>query len=180
LLGLKYEYQEIDLQKESKTEWYLKLHPAGKIPVIDDDGFVMFESNAICRYLCDKKGSDLFPKDLKERAMVDQWMDFSELHIGDSMGKVAFSKIFAPMLGIPSDEKVLQDGLKGLDRFLPIVDRELGRHKFLAGNKLTIADLSLLTSLEYGDKFKHDFGKYKNIVAWKKNLQDMEFHKKSK
>jgi glutathione S-transferase len=179
LLGLGYEYQEVDFQKDLKTDWYLKLHPAGKIPVIDDDGFVLFESNSICRYLAGKKESDLFPKDLKERALVDQWMDFSEMHVGDAMGKVAFVKLFGPRMGIPHDEKMLESGMKDLDRFLPIVDKQLGQHKFLAGDKMTLADISLLTTLEYGDSFKHDFSKYKNLSAWKKKIQAMDFKKKA-
>jgi glutathione S-transferase len=178
LLGLEYEYKAIDIAKDSKTEWYMKLHPAGKVPVIDDNGFVLFESSAICRYMCDKKGSTLYPKDLQQRALIDQWIDFSAMHVGDAMGKVAYNKIFAPMRGLPVDEKGLQDGLLGLDRFLPIIDNQLGKHKFLAGDVLTIADLALLSSIGYGDKANYDFSKFKNLAAWKKKIQEMDFYKK--
>ena len=55
-LGLEYEYHRISLRdKEGQTEEYKRVHPAGKIPAIDDDGFVLFESNAIIRYLADKR-----------------------------------------------------------------------------------------------------------------------------
>ena len=54
-LGLDYEYNSVNLVSgENQSEGHLKLHPGGKVPVIDDDGFVLFESNAIIRYLAAK------------------------------------------------------------------------------------------------------------------------------
>ena len=81
-LGLEYEQKGINLgEGEGQKEDYLKMHPAGKIPVIDDDGFYLFESNAIIRYLAQKENSSLYPTDLKKRVVVDQWIDFASLHI---------------------------------------------------------------------------------------------------
>ena len=72
-LGLPFEYIRINLRTgEQKSEWFLKLSPAGKIPAIDDHGFCLFESNAIVRYLAEKVDSAIYPKDLKERATVNQ------------------------------------------------------------------------------------------------------------
>ncbi len=86
-LGTAYDYKKVNLREgENRTEAFLKLNPAGKIPVIDDEGFILFESNAIAKYLCDKKGSDLYPKELKSRAMIDLCMDFVFFHIGIAMG----------------------------------------------------------------------------------------------
>jgi len=54
-LGLEYDYVQIKIREgEHRAEQFLKLNPVGKIPVIDDDGFTLYESNAICKYLCDK------------------------------------------------------------------------------------------------------------------------------
>ena len=92
-LGLKYEYKTIDIQKDSKTEWYMKIHPAGKVPALDDDGFVLFESNAMMTYLADKKPGNLFPKDAKKRAIVNQWVEFVSLQPAQELGKMAFAKM---------------------------------------------------------------------------------------
>src|SRR3989338_5290751 len=73
-LGLEYEYLQVKIREgENKKEWFLKLNPIGKIPVIDDDGFCLFESNAIVKYLATKNRSSAYPQELKQRAIVDQW-----------------------------------------------------------------------------------------------------------
>lgn len=178
LLGMDYEYRDIDFQKDLKTEWYMKIHPAGKIPAIDDSGFVLFESGAICRYFCEKKESDLYPKDLKQRAVIDQWIDFSVQHVGTAMGKVAYAKVFGPMRGLPVDENSLKEGKEFLERFLPIVDKQLGKHKFLASDKMTLADITLLSVLEYAEKTQYDLSMYKSISAWRNKLMAMDFYMK--
>ncbi len=178
LLGLDYEYKEMDFQKDLKTEWYLKIHPAGKIPAIDDNGFVLFESGAIIKYLCEKKGSELFPKDLKQKAIVEQWIDFSVQHVGTAMGKVAYGKIFAPMRGLPVDEASIKEGSEFLQRFLPIVETQLGKHKFLAGDKMTLADITLLSVLGYADKSEYDLSQYQLIITWRNKMMTMDFYKK--
>src|SRR5579864_3672714 len=60
---------------------YLKINPYGKIPAIDDEGFHLAESNAIVCYLADKAQSPIYPKDLKQRALVDQWIDYASFHV---------------------------------------------------------------------------------------------------
>ena len=181
LLGMKYEYQTIDIQKDSKTEWYMKIHPAGKVPAIDDDGFIMFESVAICKYLCDKKGGDkgteLYPRDLKQRAIIDQWIDFTIQHVASAMGKIAYAKIFGPMMGKPVDENGMKEGDELLKRFLPIVDKKIGP-KYLASDKFSLADVVLLASLTYAEKCQYDLSPYKNLTAWSKKLMGMDFYKK--
>lgn len=178
LIGIEYEFKEMDFQKDLKTEKYLKIHPAGKIPAIDDNGFILFESSAICEYLCDKKESPFLPKDLKKRALVKQWMYFSSLHIGTAVGKVFFNRIVAKMMKMPVDEQSLKDGLSFLDRFLPIIDNQLSKNKYLALNELSLADITLLSDLGYAKMADIDLTKYKTLSKWIKNIQEMGFYKK--
>ena len=177
-LGMEYEYKDMDFQKDLKTEWYMKLNPSGKIPTIDDDGFILFESVAICKYLCDKKGSDLYPKDLKKRAIVEQWIDFTIQHVASAVAKIAFAKIFGPMMGKAVDEAGAKEGDELLKRFLPIVDAQIGKHKFLVFDKLSLADIILLASLQYTEPLKYDLSPYKNLSAWRKKMMEMDFYKK--
>jgi glutathione S-transferase len=179
LLGIPYEYKELDFQKDLKTPWYLKIHPAGKIPSIDDDGFILWESMAIVRYLADKKGSQYYPKDLKKRAMIDQWMDFCTIHVQGGVEKVVFNKVFAPMMKLPVNEQAMAEGFKEVDRFFPIVDKQLQEHGYIAG-EMSIADLILLAIFDYTDLAKIDYVKYKNISAWVKKMRAMDFFKKVK
>ena len=176
ILKLKYEYKDLDFQKDLKTPQYLKIHPVGKIPAIDDDGFILFESGAIIRYLCDKQGHELYPRDVKQRALVDQWTDFVNLHVGTALGKIAYARIFAPMMGALVDENAAQEGVALLNRFLPIIESQFQKHKFLVGNSLTLADISLFAAFEYADAAKVDLSGYKSLTAWRVSLMQMEFY----
>lgn len=178
LVGIEYEYKEMDFQKDLKTEEYLKIHPAGKIPAIDDDGFILFESGAICEYICEKEENSLLPKDLKKKALVRQWIDFSSLHVGTAVGKVFFNRIIAQRIKMPVDEQSLKEGLSFLDRFLPIINDQLSKNKYLVYDELSLADITLLSNLGYAEIANIDLTKYKVLSKWMKNLQDMEFYKK--
>ena len=176
-LGLKFEYIKIDLRAgEQQKPEFLKLHPAGKIPVIDDDGFVLFESNAIIRYLAEKINSSLYPKELKTRAVVDQWIEFGSHHAGLAMSKILYNRVFAPLRGLPVDEQSLQDGPKLLDRFLPVIDAQLSKDKFLTGIQYSLADINLLAILDPAEVAAIDLGPYKKIVAWRNGLKKENFY----
>lgn len=178
-LGLAYEYSKVNLRagEQLKAE-FIKINPAGKIPAIDDDGFYLFESNAIIRYLADKNNSPLYPKPLKERAVVDEWMDFGSMHVGMAVSKVTYNRLFAPMRGQPVDENSIKEGLGFLDRFLPVVDGQLAKGKYLTGNALTLADFNMLAVLDPVEASKIDISKYKNIFLWRQALQKEPFYTK--
>ena len=126
-LGLPFEYIKINLRAgEHQTSEFLKINPVGKIPVMDDGGFILWESGAICKYLANKQTSDLYPGDPKARAIVDQWLDFATLHVGMAVSRVMYNRVFAPLRKEEVDERSIKDNLKFLDRFLPIVDQHLG------------------------------------------------------
>lgn len=178
-LNLPYEYVRVNLRAgEHMKPEYKQVHPANKIPAIDDDGFVLFESNAIIRYLADKCASPLYPKDLKARAVVEQWIDFGSMHVGAAASKVVYNRIFAPIRGIPIDESSLKEGLSFLARFLPVVDEQLGRSKYLAGDQMTLADINLLALLDPAEIANIDLAPYKNITVWRNSLRTKEFYTK--
>ncbi|MGH8500518.1 MAG: glutathione S-transferase family protein, partial [Methylococcales bacterium] len=118
-LGLDYEYNRVNLLAgDGQTREYLAIHPAGKVPAIDDDGFMLFESGAITRYLADKAGSSVYPSDLRTRARVEQWTEFAAQHIAKSMERVFFNRVLYKVMKVEKDENSLREGLKYLDRFL--------------------------------------------------------------
>lgn len=176
-LELEYEYVKVSLRDgEHRKEEFLKLNPVGKIPVIEDDGFILFESDAIVKYLCTKNGSPLYPRDLQQRALVDQWTDFVSIHIGMALGKVLFNRIFAPFAKVPVDEKSISDGLMFLNRFLPVVDNQLKTNPFLTGGDLTIADMCLLANLDPAGAAGVHMERYPEILRWMTSLQKETFY----
>lgn len=176
-LGLKYEYIRINLREgEHQKPEFLKINPVGKIPVIDDDGFILAESNAIIKYLAAKNDSPFYPKELKERAVVDQWVDFGSMHVGMALMKVVYNRVFAPIRKIAVDENSIKEGLGFLDRFLPVVDAQLGKNPYLAGKTLTAADINLLALLDPSELAGVDLSKYKNLTAWRNKLRQEKFY----
>ncbi len=178
-LGLKYEYKKIDLGAgEQRKPEILKLNPVGKVPFIDDDGFVLAESGAIIKYLADKVGSSLYPKGLKERALVDQEIDFVTLHVNAALQKIVYNRVFAPRRKIAVDERSVEEGLGFLNRFLPIVEAQLAKSAYLAGNTLTLADMTLLSGLDPAEVAGIDLSPYPAIRTWRENLRKQEFYTK--
>ena len=179
-LGLDFEFHPVKIREgENRKEWFLKLSPAGKIPAIDDGGFTLFESGAICQYLCRKHGSDLYPQNIKECALIDQWADFSTIHVGAAMSRVLYNRVFAPIIKVAVDENSLKDGLNFLGKFLPVVDAQLGKSEFLALDHLTLADITLLAVLDPAEVAGVDLRPYTHITKWQETLKGAEFYQKT-
>ena len=178
-LGMAYEYRKVDLiNGENTSEAFLKLNPAGKVPVIEDDGFVLFESNAIIKYLATKSESPLYPAGTRQRAVIDQWIDFVSHHVATAMNRVLFNRVFAPFLKMEVDERSLSEGLSFLDRFLPVVDNPLKERRYLAGGELTLADLNLLSALDPAEVAQVALSGYLNITRWRQDLMGRDFYTK--
>jgi glutathione S-transferase len=178
-LGLKYDYIFVNLREGAQHKPdFLKVNPVGKIPAIDDDGFTLFESNAICRYLAEKNNSSIYPKGLRERAVVEEWLDFGSMHVGASVSKIVYNRIFAPIRKAEVDERSIKEGLEFLARFLPIVDNQLAKHKCVTGEEITLADFNILAALDPAEIAAIDITQYKNIVRWRNELKKQEFYTK--
>jgi len=178
-MGLDYEFLPVNLLAgEHMSEEHLKLHPAGKVPVMDDDGFILFESGSIIKYLAHKHGSPLYPEGIQERADVDKWTDFVTIHVAAALNRVIFNRLLAPVVGVEVDERSLKDGLSFLDRFLPVVENQLSQNPFIAGDKLTLADFNLLSVLDPAEAAQVDLSPYPNITAWRSKLQQEDFYTK--
>ncbi len=176
-LGMAYEFHYVNLkEKEHLSPEFLKMNPAGKVPVIDDDGFILFESGAIIRYLANKVKSSLYPQNLQQRARVDQWMDFSTQHIGNALNKIIFNRVFAPRMGRPVDKQSIKDGMLFLNRFLPVIDKQLSENKHLAGEEFSLADITLLSALDPVEITEINISKYSAIVQWRNNLKQQDFY----
>ena len=137
-MGLPYEVRVIDFaQHEQKADWYLKLHPSGRIPTLADDGFVVFESGAILIYLAEKTGKFL-PKDVHGRSRVIQWLMFQMAGVGPMMGQVnVFRRYFPEKI-----QSVIDRYHREVTRLFTVLDRQLATHEYIAGD-YSIADIAL-------------------------------------
>ncbi|GIW78186.1 MAG: glutathione S-transferase [Phycisphaerae bacterium] len=180
-LGLKYEYRRVNLRAgEHRRPEFLQKNPIGKIPVLEDGDFVLAESNAIARYLCEAHSSPLYPRPLKSRARVEQWLDFGSLHIGAAMNRIVFNRIFAPRIGEAVDEASVKTGEKFLNRFLPVVENQILKNdtRTLLPEGLTLADLNLLSILDPAEAAGIDLEPYPALSEWRQRLMAQEFYRR--
>lgn len=178
-MGLDYEFVYVNmLEGEHTTDEHKKLHPAGKVPVMDDNGIVLFESGAIIKYLSRKHGSPLYPDDLILQADIDKWTDFVTIHVFNGVMKVFFNRVLAPIVSAEVDERSIKDGLGFLERFLPVVEKQLSENTYLAGDQLSLADFNLLSVLDPVEATQIDLTPYSHISAWRNNLQSQKFYTK--
>jgi glutathione S-transferase len=176
-LGLDYKWHIVNLrEKEQKQEWFLKINPVGKIPAMDDSGFHLFESNAICRYLADKANSPIYPKDSKARAIVEQWIDFITAHISAHVSSVAFNRIFAPRTGRPVSETAVVEATNFLNQYFPVIENQLSEHKYIVSNQITLADIVLFSMLEPAELAGVDLSSFVKLTAWRKALKQEKFY----
>jgi len=178
-MGLEYEYKRVNLMGgEQKSPEFLKLNPTGRVPAIDDNGFKVFESAVIIKYLADKNNSPLYPKDLQKRTIVDQWIDFTNIHVAAALQRITFNRVFYKMMNIEKDERSLNDGIKFLGTYLPVLEKQLKENKFLAGPDMTVADINLLATLDPAELSSVDLSIYPSISNWRKNLRAQSFYTK--
>jgi glutathione S-transferase len=177
ILGIDYKWQVVNLREgEQKKEWFLKINPVGKIPAIDDEGFHLFESNAICRYLCDKHASALYPKDVKKRAVIEQWIDYATAHIGANFIPVVYNRLFAPLRGLPVNAKAITDGLEFLKQYFPLIEKQFSQHKYIVSDEISLADIVLLALLEPVEMAQFDLSTYPKLSAWRAELKKRSFY----
>jgi glutathione S-transferase len=122
----------------------LKRHPWGKIPsVVFPDGFTLYESRAICEYLANKYNFPLLPSgsDLEATALFDQAQSVEVNYFADPAGKIGFEKFAKKFMGLPPNEDVVAEALKGLGAFLDVAEGLLQQSEYVAGKNFTLADI---------------------------------------
>ncbi|KAE8168036.1 glutathione S-transferase [Aspergillus tamarii] len=188
--GLEAEFHSVDLAKgEQRAESYLNdLHPFGKVPVLQDTetGVQIFESRAINQYISSKyasQGPTLSPpeSDLKAWALYQQALSIEQSYFDPIVSQIAFEKVFKARKGLgETDEARVKVLFSQLTPVLEGYERVLSKHKYLAGDQVTLADLA---HLPYG-VFVEQFGfadllpKYPHVQKWWEELKARESWKK--
>ncbi len=159
--------------KPTSDAAFQKVSQFGVVPVIDDEGFVLRESNTIVRYLASKHGRhDLYPTDLKQRATVEQWMDWAATDIYTSIRPV-FLGLQVKMAPFKDDVAGIDAGKKEWARQMNLLDAHLAKHgPYVTGNSFTIGDISvgLIVNRWYGIAF--DKPAFKAIQAYYDRLSE--------
>jgi glutathione S-transferase len=134
---------------EHKRPEHLRLHPFGKVPVLDDGGFVLYETRAINAYIDAKAGSRLTPATARERARMDQIVGVAEAYFAPHVHPLIVELLFRRFLGGEPNAAAIAAGRAGLATPLDAIDRVLATSPFLAGDTFSLADLHWMPYLDY-------------------------------
>ena len=141
-LGLDYERIDAGLQfGVNKTPEYLKMNPTGLVPTIDDDGFVLWESHTIVRYLCARHSAGkLWPGDLRRRADAERWMDWA-FSFQRAMRDVFWGLIRTPPE--KRDARAIDEGVRQSNALAALLDGVLADKTYVAGGEFTMGDIPI-------------------------------------
>ncbi len=147
-LGLDHERRDVGgAFGGNRTPEFLAMNPMGRVPVIEDEGVTLFESQAIMRYLAAKHGAEhLWPSAPASRARVDQWMEWAKINVAPAL----IYKVFWQLIRITAadrDHERVAEGVVELKELMRIADAQIERHGWLAGPEFTLADISFGTNL---------------------------------
>lgn len=142
-LGLPFERTDVGGKFGQLDEaWYRKLNPNSRIPTIEDDGLVLWESNAIVRYLALKHGQgSLCPADPAARADADRWMDWCTTTLQPPV-----IAMFVGLVRTPADQrdpKAVEQARVSAEAVLAMLDDRLASMPFVVGDRLTMGDIPL-------------------------------------
>ncbi|WP_437323413.1 glutathione S-transferase family protein [Sorangium sp. So ce381] len=151
-LGVDFETVQVNLRAgENRRPEFLKLNPAGKLPVLVDGDLVLTESVAIVLYLAEKypeKG--LLPADPRERAKVNQWLLFAATELEQPLWRIARHKFLYPEdKRQPGDIPVACEDFKAM---ADVLEKHMEQRQFVVGDSVTVADLVMAYTLDWANE----------------------------
>ena len=163
-MGVDYDWEEVDIiAGDTRAPQFLAMNANGKIPLLAlPDGRYLPESNAILFYLAD--GSEFFAGDAYARAEILQWMFFEQY---SHEPNIATSRFIIKYLGNPADRQTsLEEKKVGGYKALEIMEQQLRRHAFIAGDNYNIADIALFAYTHVAEEGGFALDDYAAIRDW--------------
>ena len=175
--GIDADFQVVDLfTGEHFKQPYEAINPNHLVPVLEDGDFRLTESSAILKYLADKIGSAAYPKDLRQRARVNERMDWINTQAcRDFAYGFVYPQIF-PTHKRASDEvqaATLAWGKERAQGWMKVLDQYLigPKNAYLCGDQITIADYFGASFIALGDVIRCDYSAHPNVQRWLANMK---------
>lgn len=178
--GIDVEEQVVDIMTgEHHREPFASMNPSKLVPVLEDGDLCLTESSAILKYLADKIDSPAYPKDIKQRAKVNEMMDWFNTSFYRDYGYGLVYPQILPHYRRPSDEvqnATIEWGRERANNWFKVLnDHWLGPDKtYLCGGEITIADYLAVGLLTLGEVVRCDFSAYPNVVRWLGNMKQLQ------
>ncbi len=167
---------------DGQTPEYLAVNPSGKIPTLVDNGFVLWESNAIIHYISDVFGNFLLSStDPKERSDIERWLFWESSHwqpsISGVIAEIVGHRLMPHLVPKPKSEANWLD--TNFDRNVKFLDNHLKDKHYLTGPQLTIADFSVAAMMTYFRVAKFPFIHFQNLNRWYTDIESLDAWKES-
>ncbi|MBC7939310.1 MAG: glutathione S-transferase [Chitinophagaceae bacterium] len=162
LLGLPHELIDVDLMKGAhKTPQFLQMNPFGQVPVLDDGGVIIADSNAILIYLANRydTAGRWMPEDAQTQAAVQTWLSVAA-------GQIAYGPAAARLITVFGAKLNAQDAIARAHQLLQVMDKVLGQQAFLVGEAATLADIAGYSYVAAAPEGNVDLSAYPNVGAW--------------
>jgi glutathione S-transferase len=154
----------------NKTPEYLRMNPTGLVPTIDDDGFALWESHTIVRYLCAKHSAgELWPTDLRQRADAERWMDWA-FSFQNAMRNVFWGLIRTPPE--KRDAKAIEEGTKKSHELAAMLDKALADRPYVAGASFTMGDIPIGAEVQRYMRVPIEHPQLPHLHTWFERLRE--------
>jgi glutathione S-transferase len=171
----------VDLTKqEQRGAPHLRRNPNGRVPVLDDNGFVLWESRAIMQYLADKTpGQTLLPTEPSERADVNRWLFWCAAHMAPTCTILVLENFVKPLTGRQADPVEVARGELLFAQNAPILDAHLAGKTWVCQDRVTLADYSLAASFALAGPARLPIADYPNLRSWLGRVQELDAWRKT-
>jgi glutathione S-transferase len=173
----------VDLRNgEHRANEYLRINPNGKVPLLADGEFHLWESHAIMQYLADREGGQaLYPKDARPRADVNRWLFWSAYHFTPAIGFISRERVSKKMVGGTGepDPAEIARGEALLTASAQVLDAHLADRQWIAQDRLTLADLAIASPLMHTEKAQLPVVGYEHLQRWFAQVRALDAWKAS-
>ncbi|HTQ14886.1 MAG TPA: glutathione S-transferase family protein [Rhizomicrobium sp.] len=174
-LGLDYEMRVLNFAAgEHRTAEFTALNVNQRMPVLEDGSYVLWESNAILEYLAFKKPeAGLLPADTPARLNITKWLYWDCAHWDPAVAIFMFERVVKKLFNRgETDEKEIARGTEMIGRLARVLDGELARHRYVAGDRITLPDLCLSAAFLH-EAARLPLDEYRGIQRWAADIKSL-------
>jgi glutathione S-transferase len=174
-LQLPIDLRLVDLQKgEQHHPEFVQLNPTGRVPVLQDGDFILWESTAIMQYLASQIPNSLWSEDPQIRADIMRWQSWQLAHWYPVCQPLQFENFVKSLLQLGEpDLQVVQQATDRFHKEASVLNNHLANREYLVSNTLTLADFSVASDLTYAIPARFPLENYHHIQAWYARIEQL-------
>ena len=175
-LGIPLDLVKVDLGSAADRVRLQEINPNGKLPVLQDGEFRLWESCAIMQYLADSTpGQTIYPHAPRARADVNRWLFWSSQHLAPAIGICTWERLWKGMMGEgAADPQQVAKGEAEVLQYGAVLDDHLAQHEWLSGGALSLADFAVVAPIMYLDKAALPMRQFGHLMAWLERVQALD------